>query len=364
MAKLTARRTRRTCHNLPACPGRGFERTARPTPHRGRRCIVQAWTCAGCGMFSCRSSSSSRRVGESASRDYLRTQESQVTQVTQGMRGMRRATPPPPTRVAIPAGTGRRFGARRGQAPHLCNQRRGALYCWGEGGSGRLGQGDESTLQVPTLVGAGRVWSFVTAGEEHTCAIDEAGELFCWGGNPEGQLGFGRHFTSADPHSGLIRRRLDPAPPRPRTITSAPSSTKARSSVGERTSSDNSGSTSRLSRLTELHRRRSAFCETGCAPPPAKGTPSRCATTCSSAWDETRAPSSGLGSETPGQAAAPTMVLGSWSRVAAGQNYSCGIRTDGSLWCWGGRRNEARHGRRPRSPESCDDFRPGPAFLK
>lgn len=57
----------------------------------------------------------------------------------------------------------------------------GTVYCWGAGGAGQLGNGDRQDLrlagEVVALTGVDRVF----AGTLTTCALTEAGEAWCWG---------------------------------------------------------------------------------------------------------------------------------------------------------------------------------------
>jgi len=74
----------------------------------------------------------------------------------------------------------------------------GALWCWGYGADGRLGQYLEryvvdslTPLLVPTLTNV----TDVTAGDEHTCAIASS-TAYCWGSGHYGQLGTGAYETT------------------------------------------------------------------------------------------------------------------------------------------------------------------------
>lgn len=65
-------------------------------------------------------------------------------------------------------------------------------YCWGHNGSGQLGDSTIAQRNVPTRVAAGStVFTRISAGASHTCAIDDADAAHCWGYNLEGQLGTG-----------------------------------------------------------------------------------------------------------------------------------------------------------------------------
>jgi len=72
------------------------------------------------------------------------------------------------------------------------------LYCWGWNEFGQLGNyrsGEAAEENKPTEVTAfGILWSLVSAGNTHTCAINNKEEkgLFCWGYNAFGQLGNGK----------------------------------------------------------------------------------------------------------------------------------------------------------------------------
>jgi alpha-tubulin suppressor-like RCC1 family protein len=75
----------------------------------------------------------------------------------------------------------------------------GTVQCWGDDGSGQLGDGlriDRATpAPVPGLVGA----SAIATGAAHTCVALADGRVECWGDNRYGQLG-----------DGSLRRRLSP----------------------------------------------------------------------------------------------------------------------------------------------------------
>ena len=125
-------------------------------------------------------------------------------------------------------------------------------------------------------------WSTISAGGLYTCGIRPDHTLWCWGHNGVGQLGLGD-----------TKRRATP------------------SQVG--------------------------VAPTGSVSPPASTTPapSRPTTACG-AGDRTAAGSSDW--VTTGKRKTPTRVGADtdWTSVAAGYTHTCGIRTDHTLWCWGG----------------------------
>ena len=86
-----------------------------------------------------------------------------------------------------------------GGAEHTCAvsvPNNNEIYCWGENGSGQLGNNSttDSPLPVSTgLIGGGSASSynkFLVAGSDFTCS-SEAGSVKCWGENGSGQMGNG-----------------------------------------------------------------------------------------------------------------------------------------------------------------------------
>jgi alpha-tubulin suppressor-like RCC1 family protein len=103
---------------------------------------------------------------------------------------------------AVPLGTGRTAVAVSAGVNHTCALLDDSnVTCWGEGGSGQLGQGSGADLGdgpgelgdalAPVALGTGRTAVGVTAGEAHTCAVLDDGTVKCWGDSTRGQLGRG-----------------------------------------------------------------------------------------------------------------------------------------------------------------------------
>ena len=69
------------------------------------------------------------------------------------------------------------------------------VQCWGSNEHGQAGTGSTSGLiNTPTnvTVGGGS-FSSVSVGAQHTCAVKANGDAWCWGANGSGQLGQGTH---------------------------------------------------------------------------------------------------------------------------------------------------------------------------
>jgi alpha-tubulin suppressor-like RCC1 family protein len=75
----------------------------------------------------------------------------------------------------------------------------GTLWCWGYDGYGQLANGSTTNLPLPTQVGVATDWTAVSAGSNHACALKAGGTLWCWGYDAQGQLGDGAVTTRTSP---------------------------------------------------------------------------------------------------------------------------------------------------------------------
>lgn len=106
------------------------------------------------------------------------------------------------------------FAALAAGEAHTCGLREdGAVFCWGSGRSGQLGNGQQSDSPRPVLVVGGQVFRAIGLGAQHSCALDADGIAWCWGDNAMQQLGTVAGRTSAVPAPVLARPPLHgPAP--------------------------------------------------------------------------------------------------------------------------------------------------------
>ena len=85
-------------------------------------------------------------------------------------------------------------------AQHTCAVRStGAVLCWGQNGTGQLGEGSMSSLAEPVPVTGLDTGVAVSAGATFTCARTSDGAVFCWGDDHDGELGTGRGVTETRP---------------------------------------------------------------------------------------------------------------------------------------------------------------------
>ncbi|HEY6925535.1 MAG TPA: DUF4382 domain-containing protein, partial [Steroidobacteraceae bacterium] len=98
-----------------------------------------------------------------------------------------------PVAVLVPAGVA--FAGVAAGSHYTCARTAaGTAYCWGDNGSGQLGDGTSGTnrlepvaVQLPSAV----TFASVAAGSAHTCGLTPAGAAYCWGQNGFGELGDG-----------------------------------------------------------------------------------------------------------------------------------------------------------------------------
>lgn len=168
---------------------------------------------------------------------------------------------------------------------HVCATRQsGALFCWGMGSSGQLGDGGTSDRSTPVRVGDASDWEMVAAGGYHTCGLRDNGKLWCWGWNSFGELGTGAKGEGTDE-------------PSPRAIAE--------------------GQSFRFVASGDYH---------------------SCAIHIDgSLWCWGRSAEGQVGVDAGAEATLPVRVglATDWTAVRGGQYHTCGLRADGSLWCWG-----------------------------
>jgi len=292
---------------------------------------------------------------------------------------------------------------------HTCVIRNGALLCWGANDVGQLATTDTMDQTRPQLAAPGRAYAAVSAGEKFTCLVDTAGGLWCVGVNESGQLALGNtmknrgglqrvgtrmdwrsldlHFASAfgfDDRGGVWswgsngegQSGLDGASPanlvQPTEVTVLAGFRVVRMGQGHACGVRADRSLWCWGRNTDGELGLGAGATGQLRTPQRVGTDADWVDvsagllhTCGIrgagdlyCWGANTSGQSGAGAAVSGTNA-PTRVgaLSDWTHVAAGFLHSCGIRSNGTLWCWG-RNTEGQLGI-PYEPKRADPAQAG-----
>jgi alpha-tubulin suppressor-like RCC1 family protein len=215
----------------------------------------------------------------------------------------------------------------------------GSVSCWGANDDGQLGTSRPNTTPFKAISsGISRIAS--GAGSNHTCALTEAGGVVCWGFNGSGQLG----------QPGFNRTTFSPPPTAVPNLFDA----TAISVGGDQTCAviagafvDCWGDFHYETRSGSLDLAASAGAQpmavpglTGVATDVSVGTNFMCALTDTGAVSCRGSGSVGqLGGGIDQNAfmtTVPVMLRGDTAvRVASGGTYSCALRSNGAVSCWG-----------------------------
>jgi hypothetical protein len=121
---------------------------------------------------------------------------------------------PIPVYVKSPSGDGKLSGIVNLTAGsiHTCAlNNKNEVYCWGDNGSGQLGNGTSTNSSLPVLVKglpADKVVA-LTAGEEFTCVQLSNQEVWCWGENGDGQLNDGSTTNRTSPVKSKLTSKIN-----------------------------------------------------------------------------------------------------------------------------------------------------------
>ncbi len=160
----------------------------------------------------------------------------------------------------------------------------GALYCWGRNSWGELGNGEsgnENSKKVPVVIAEDLKWKYVATGIDHACGMTEEGKIYCWGANDtakigNNQIGVSNNITTPV----LVSEKTDWI-----RLIAGPETTCA------------------------INEERFAFCWGRMY----------------DKWETFR-----------DYYKVPTQFTGAkWWDLALGKNHFCGIKIDGTLYCWG-----------------------------
>ena len=209
----------------------------------------------------------------------------------------------------------------------------GSAYCWGAGGSGRLGDGATTSRTTPRSVGGGHFFSQISAGIAHTCGVRKTdGKVLCWGNNGSGRLGDGTTDGSALPIEvvgGTVFTSVSAAG----AFTCALDTQKAAWCWGANASGQvGDGTTTAAIPVPTLVTGGKLFTSIG------TGTTHACGITADfAAWCWGENSSGRLGDGTGTDRRVPTLVIGGglYASIDPGDLHTCARTTAGSAICWG-----------------------------
>lgn len=242
--------------------------------------------------------------------------------------------------VPTPVTGGLAFAAVSAGVYHTCGLTTGGkAYCWGDDYDGALGNGKSGTTEyvnpAPVAVSGGLVFKVLGTGNEHSCGLTSGGAVYCWGYNYHGDLGNDNPNPSLTPvavKSSLTFDTLAVGPIHECALTSGGLAycwgSNDRGELGDSTTIDSSTpvAVSGGLRFVSISAGQSDTC----------GVTTQAQAYC---WGynlygqvgNATAPRTGLGVLTP------VRVSGShrWRSVTSGYIHSCGVTTNGMVYCWG-----------------------------
>ncbi|QQR90523.1 MAG: hypothetical protein IPJ88_01900 [Myxococcales bacterium] len=227
----------------------------------------------------------------------------------------------------------------------------GTLWCWGSNGFGQLGIGSATSQSVPTQVGTQNDWIAISAGRQHTCGIRSPDSLWCWGYNLYGQLGVG-DTTSYDTPQLVAGNWQAVSLGHWHSCAINTSDTAFCWGFNENGRLGNNNIVG--SNLPDSHVPSAVYGGTGISSISA-GAGHSCAVKtdaeviCWGSNSDGQLGDGSIGERCEGRemsvldwecAPAPIAESGPWNQIHAGGRHSCGIKNDGSAWCFGA----AEHG--------------------
>ena len=206
----------------------------------------------------------------------------------------------------------------------------GSAYCWGDNGTGQLGNPSLVQRALPEPVQGGIAFARITAGRDHSCGLTADGVPYCWGANEAGQVSGGAP-TSAIPRpvtGGLVLKDISAGYVHSCGVTVTG---KGYCWGGGNFGQLGQGSFANASQPTPVSGQLEWTRITA-------GRLFTCGVTTTGAgycWGDNAAGQ--LGNATTIGSAEPSPIAGNlkFEIVSAGGFHSCGLTIDGTAYCWG-----------------------------
>ena len=204
--------------------------------------------------------------------------------------------------VAAPASTKCIAHITLGKAFGCILKNDGSVWCWGDNTNGQLGDGTNVARLAPTRVAlpSGVTAASVVSGEAHTCILSTEGTVWCWGLNGTYQLGVGTDDSNV-PVNPVVQMTVQPMPSAPPTTVTV--TVTALSAGGKHT----------CAVADKL-----VYC-----------------------WGENSDGECGLDPQANDDVKTPALVtdLEGITALSIGDEFSCALKDDKSVWCWGANAN-------------------------
>jgi len=209
----------------------------------------------------------------------------------------------------------------------------GSAACWGYNDDGAIGDGTRMSRSAPaTVMGLSNARA-VSAGENSACALRGDGAVLCWGYGSYGALGDGRGASPTPaPVPGLSSTQLTAGHDHTCAIAGGTIECWGQGDYGQL----GDGAATPRSSPTPV----SAVWGNATALQAAAGSWHTCALLSdASVWCWGEGDHGELGTGDTSTVPAPVPVIGfgpgTAKAITAGQDFTCAIKTDGSVWCWG-----------------------------
>jgi alpha-tubulin suppressor-like RCC1 family protein len=215
----------------------------------------------------------------------------------------------------------------------------GTAWAWGSGSSGQLGANVTTDRSSPvSVVGGYTDWVQVSAGETHSLGIRANGTAWAWGSNTHGRLGDNTTVSSSSPVSvvGGYTDWVQLSAGQNQSLGVRANGTawawgnNTSGRLGDDTTVSRSSPVSVVGGFTDwIQVSGGNYHSLGLR---ANGT----------AWAWGNGGFGRLGDNTAVSRSSPVSVVGGftdWIRVSGGYGHSVGMRSNGTVWAWGGNQN-------------------------